>query len=71
MRSSPIDLTTAGATPEFLVVDFRKRFEPLNYFGPGNLSQRRITAKASRKWGDGAKKIKPADDFDRLFVGVL
>jgi hypothetical protein len=42
VRSCPINLAAACATPELFVVDFRKRFEPLNYFGLGNLSQRRV-----------------------------
>jgi len=71
VRPGPIDLTATRATPEFFVINFRKRFEPLNYFGLGNLSQGRIAAEASRKWGDGAEKIKAANYFDRLFTGVL
>lgn len=71
MRPSPIDLPTTRAAPELLVINFCKRFEVLNYFGLGNLSQRRIAAKASRKWRDGFKKIKTTDYFDGLFVSAL
>jgi hypothetical protein len=71
VRSCPINLAAACATPELFVVDFRKRFKPLNYFGLGNLSQRRVAANAPRKWGEGTKKIKTANYFDGLFISVL
>jgi hypothetical protein len=71
VRSGPINLAAACATPELFVVDFCKRFEPLNYFTLGNLSQRRVAAKATRKWGKRTKKIKTANYFDGLFIGVL
>jgi hypothetical protein len=71
MRSGPVNLITTGAASELLVVNFSERFEPLNYFGFGNLSQGRIAAKASCKWGDGTEKIKAPDYFDRLFFCVL
>ena len=71
MRSGPINLVTAGATPELFVVDFRKRFEPLDYFGLGNVAQRRVAANAARKRSNGVKKIKTADYFHGLFVRVL
>ena len=71
MRPGPINLAAACATPELFVVDFRKRFEPFNYFGLGNLLQRRVAAKAARKWSEGKKKIKAANYFDGLFIGVL
>jgi hypothetical protein len=64
-------LAAAGATPELFVVNFRKRFEPLDYFGLGNLAQRRVAADAARKRSDEAKEIKTADYFHDLFVGVL
>src|SRR6266496_2098980 len=70
VRPRPINLAAAGATPELLVVDFRKRFESLNYFGLRNLAQRRVAEEAPCKWDDGAKKIKTADYFDGLFIGV-
>ena len=71
MRAAPIDLPATGATPELLVVDFRERFEPLNYFRLGNLSKSRVAADAAGKWSDESKQIKTADYFDGLFVGVL
>ena len=71
VRSCPINLVAACATAELFVVDFRKRFESLNYFGLGNLSQRCVAAKATGKWGDRTKKIKTANYFHGLFVGVL
>ena len=71
MRAGPINLVAGGATPELFVVDFCKRLEPLNYFGLGNLSQRSIAAKAPRIWGEGTKKIKTANYFNGLFIGIL
>jgi hypothetical protein len=68
---TPVDLTATHTTPEFFVVNFRKRFETLNYFGLGNLSQRRIAPNASCKWSEGIEKFKTADHFDGLFNGVL
>jgi hypothetical protein len=53
------------------VVDFRKRFELLNYVGLGNFLERRVAAKAPRKWSEGAKKIKATNYFDGLFIGIL
>jgi len=67
----PIDLATSDAKPELLVVDFRKRFESLNYSGLGNLAQRRIATEAPCKWIHGVKEIKTANYFDDLFIGVL
>ena len=71
MRSGPINLVTANATPELFVVGFRKRFEPLDYFGLGNVAQRRVAANATCKRSNGVKKIKTADYFHGLFVRVL
>ena len=71
MRSGPINLAAPCATPELFVVEFRERLEPFNYFGLGNLLQRRVAAKAARKWSEGTKKIKAANYFDGLFIGVL
>ena len=71
MRPGPINLSTSGATPKLLVVDFRKRFESLNYFDLGNPSQQRIAAEASCEWSDGPKELKTANDLDGLFFRVL
>ena len=71
MGSRPIDLTASAAAPELFVVEFRERFESLNYFGLGNLSQPCVAAKATCERSDRTKKIKATDHFDRLFVSVL
>ena len=71
VRSGPINLAATCAKPELLVVGFRKWFEPFNDFGLRSLLQRRVAAKAPRKRSDGTKKIKAANYFDGLFIGVL
>jgi hypothetical protein len=64
-------LAASRATPELFVVDFRKRFELLNYFRLGHNLERRIAANTSRKWSEGTKEIKTANYFDGLFVSIL
>src|SRR4026207_121109 len=71
VRSRPIDLAASRATPELVVVNFRKRFELVNYLRLGHHPQRRIAANTSRKWSEGTKEIKTADYFDGLFVSIL
>jgi hypothetical protein len=71
MRSSPVNLPTAGATAEFLVVDFCKRLEPLNYVGFNDSLERPIAAKATRERSDRIEKMKATDNLDRLVVCVL
>ena len=71
MGPRPINLPTASATPKLFVIDFRERFEVLNYVSLGNLSQRRVAAKAPREGSDGTKKIKTTDHFNGLFVNIL
>src|SRR4030095_9157428 len=71
VRSRPIDLAAAGATPELFVVNFRKRFELLNYLRLGHHLQRRMAADTSRKWRERTKEIKAVDYFDGLFVSIL
>ena len=71
MRPRPINLFAIRATLELLVVDISKRFEPLNYFGLGNISQQAVAANASCEWSNGIEKIKAARYFDGLFISVL
>ena len=71
MRSGPVNLLAAGATPKFLIVDFCKRLELLNHISFGDFSHAFITAKASRERSNRFQKVEPTDHFDCLLVGVL
>src|SRR5439155_3765181 len=65
------NLAAARATPEFLVIDLGKWLELRNYIRLGHPFYRRIAAKAPRKWDYQCKKIKAADYFNSLLIGVL
>ena len=71
VRSCPIDLAAAGAMPELFVINFREWLESFDYFSLGDLLQRRVATKTSRKWSDGAEQVEAANYFDGLFVSVL
>jgi len=71
VRSRPVNPIAAGTAPELVVIDFGKRLEFVDYVGLGGLLQRCITSQAPRERRDQLRKIKTADDLDRLFVGVL
>ena len=71
MRSRPVNLIAAGTAPELVVMDFGERFEFVDYVGLEGLLQRCVTSQAPRERRDQLRKIKAADDLDRLFVGVL
>jgi hypothetical protein len=71
MRPRPVDLFAARTAAELFVIDFGKRLEFVDYGGLGCLFQRCVASQAPRERRDQFRKIKTADNFDRLFVGVL
>src|SRR5437660_4472349 len=71
VRSCPVNLAAIRTTAELIVIDLCKGFESLNYAILGNFSQGRVTAEASCKRGEGTEKLKTADDFESLFIGVF
>jgi hypothetical protein len=64
-------LAAARAAPELLKVDFSERLKLLNYVSLRDFHERRVTAKAPGKCRDQSKKVKTANYFDGLFIGVL
>jgi hypothetical protein len=71
VRARPVDLFAARTAPELGVVDFGKRLEFVDYVGLGCLFQRCVTSHAARERRDQFRKVKTADNLDRLFVGIL
>ena len=71
MRPRPVNLAAIRTTAELIVIDLCKGFESLNYAILGNFPQGRVTAEAPCKRGEGTEKLKTADDFDSLFIGIL
>ena len=71
MRSGPVDLAAASATPEPLVINFRKWLELLNHVSFGDFLQWRIATQAPRKWGNRIEKVKATDYLDGLFIRIL
>ena len=71
MRSGPVNLAAASATPEMLVIDFGKRFELVNHIGFADFLKRRITAKTAREGSNRAEKIKTTDHLDGLLISIL
>ena len=71
MRAGPINLAASRAVPEFLIIDFRKRFELFNHVSFGDFLQWGIAAKAPRKRSNRIEQVKTADHLDCLFVGIL
>ena len=71
MRARPVDLFAARTAAELVVIDFGKRLEFVDYVGLCCLFQRCVTSQAPRERRDQFRKIKTADNFDRLFVGIL
>ena len=69
VRPRPVDLLAARTAAKLVVIDFGKRLEFVDYVGLGCLFQRCITSQAPRERRDQFRKIKTADNFDRLFVG--
>jgi len=71
MRPRPIDLFAIKTAPELVVVDFGERFEFVDYVSFGYRFQRAVTSQAPRERRDQFRNVKTADNFDRLFVGIL
>ena len=71
MRSWPVNLAAPRATPELFVIDFGERLELLDDVVFSDFSQLIVAMKASGKRSNQAEKIKAADHFDCLLVGVL
>src|SRR5437016_14246877 len=71
MRSGPVNLAAASATPEILVIDFGKRFEFVNHISFADFLKRRITTKTAREGSNRAEKIKTTDHLDGLFISIL
>ena len=70
VRPRPVDLFAVRTAPELVVIDFGERLEFADYVGLGYRFQRGVTSQAPRERRDQFRKIKTADNFDRLFVGV-
>jgi hypothetical protein len=71
MRSRPVNLAAADASPEFFVIDFGKWLKFFNYVTFGDSFEPRIATEATRKWSDRAKKIKAAHHLDCLRIRTL
>ena len=71
MRPRPIDLFAIKTAAELVVIDFGERLEFVDYVGLGYRFQRGVTSQAPRERRDQFRKVKTADNLDRLFVGVL
>jgi len=71
MRSGPVDLAAASATPEPLVINFRERLELFNHIGFGDFLQWRIATEAPRKRSNRIEKVKATDYLDGLFIRIL
>src|SRR5205807_7605360 len=71
MRSWPVNLAAARATPELLIMDSRERLELLHHFGFLYFFEERIATQATGKWSDRGEEIKAPHYFDGLFSRVL
>ena len=71
VRPRPVDLFAGRTVPELVVIDFGERLEFVDYVGLGYRFQRGVASQAPRERCDQFRKVKTADNFDRLFVGVL
>ncbi len=71
MRARPVNLFAVRTATELVVIDFGERLEFVDYVGLGCFFQRRVASEAPRERCDQFRKIKTADNFDRLFVGIL
>ncbi|HEY4639441.1 MAG TPA: hypothetical protein VIG87_05925, partial [Candidatus Udaeobacter sp.] len=71
VRTRPVNLFAVRTAAKLVVINFRKRLELLDYVRLRCILQRRVTSQAPRKRGDQIRKIKTADNFDRLFVSIL
>ncbi len=66
-----LKLAAASATPEPLVISFRKRLELLNHVGFGDFLQWRVATEAPRKRSNRIEKVKATDYLDDLFISIL
>src|SRR5437667_832158 len=71
VRPRPVDLFAVRTAPEPVVIDFGERLEFADYVGLGCRFQRGVTSQTPRERCDQFRKVKTADNLDRLFVGVL
>src|SRR5882724_7657684 len=71
VRPRPVDLFAVRTAAELVVIDFGERLEFADYVGLGCLFQRCVTSQAPGERCDQFRKVKTADNLDRLFVGVL
>jgi hypothetical protein len=71
VRPRPIDLFTARTPAELVVIDFGERLEFVDYVGLRCRFQWGVTSQAPPERCDQFRKVKTADNFDRLFVGIL
>jgi hypothetical protein len=71
MRSGPVDLAAASATPESIIINVRERLELLNHVGFGDFLQWRIATEAPRKRSNRLEKVKATDYLDGLFISIL
>ena len=71
MRPWPVYLFAVGAATELVVVDFGKRLKFLDDVRLGYFFQGGITRQTARERRDQFRKVKTADDLDRLFVRIL
>ena len=71
MRARPVDLFAVRTAAELVVIDFGERLEFVDYVGLGCRFQRGVTSQTPCERCDQFRKVKTADNLDRLFVGVL
>jgi len=71
MRARPVDLFAVRTAAEVVVIDFGERLEFVDYLGLGCFLQRCVTSQTPRERRDQFRNVKTADNFDRLFVGIL
>ena len=71
VRPRPVYLFAATTAAELVVIDCGERLEFADYVGLGCRFQRGVTSQAPSERCDQFRKVKTADNLDRLFVGVL
>ena len=71
MRPGPVDLFAVRTAAKLVVIDFGERLEFADYVGFGCRFQRAVTSQAPRERCDQFRKVKTADNLNRLFVSVL
>ena len=71
MRPGPVDLFAVRTAAKLVVIDFGERLEFADYVGLGYRFQRAVTSQTPRERCDQFRKVKTADNLNRLFVSVL